>query len=201
MNSVYSNDSYIKEMNEAMEEMKILRFMNPQHSYQIIRNEVTKIVNTEKFQKAITCGSISNCSFCCHDKIMMGKAESEYIKKVIIDKKIIPNKHRITVQNGNTTPKWIDKACPMLLDENEKGQRLCSIYEDRPLICRTHNSSMDPQLCNKENDPKRIIREAKIAILDAFSFTSFALGLGAELDKYASKTMVSMHEMLGKMEF
>jgi Fe-S-cluster containining protein len=29
----------------------------------------------------------------------------------------------------------LQKACPLLLDEDESGK--CSIYKDRPLICRT----------------------------------------------------------------
>jgi Fe-S-cluster containining protein len=194
MNSVYHNPEYTRELDDHLKTMEILLFMDPKISYQTIRGQITKITNTNQFKNAITCGSITSCSFCCHDKIIMGKVEAEHVKSVIIDKKISPNKHRVKVQNANNNVKWIDKACPMLLDENENGQRLCSIYEDRPLICRTHNSSMDPNECNKENDPKKTIREAKIAIVDAFSFTSFRLG--TKLGTDPTNTLVTMHEML-----
>jgi Fe-S-cluster containining protein len=200
MNDVYQNPAYMAEIEQCMDEMKILLSMDPKHSYFIIRNEIQKIVNSDKFQSHIKCGSVSNCSFCCHDKIMMGQIEAEYIKSKIIEKKAIPNKHRVKEQNKSTSVKWIDKACPMLLDENEKGQRLCSIYDDRPLICMTHNSIMEPINCNKEKDPKRNITEAKAAMLDAFSFVSMMLGNGSTV-KDPSGSLVAMHEMLAKMDF
>jgi Fe-S-cluster containining protein len=167
---------------------------DPKKAYLEIRRHLKKITSHEDLKSVVKCGSAKNCSFCCHDTIEMGKIESEYIKNVIREKGIVPNKHRIVQQNSGEKVKWMDKACPMLLDENENGERLCSIYEDRPLICITHNSTEDPQKCNKEFEPNKTIREAKAAIIDALSVVSFTLG---EKNK-KSLTTVKLHRMLNQ---
>jgi Fe-S-cluster containining protein len=179
-----------------MSQIKFLLLEDKKEAYLYIREAVTDLVNSDRIKPHVSCGSATNCSFCCHDKIIMGEVEAEYVKSVIIEKKIVPNIHRIQAQNSFAPIKWIDKACPMLQDENEKGQRLCSIYEDRPLICRTHNSTIDPLRCNKDLYPDQTIREAKFAPLDAFSYTSFSLGQGLN---NPTDSLVTMHEMLYKM--
>lgn len=198
MNEVFNHPVYQRDLNKGIEEMKIFLFMPPDSAYQIIRAQITEIVNSAEFKKEMKCGSIANCSFCCHDTISMGRVEADHIKNVIRRDKIIPNKHRVEAQNNrSTTIKWVDKACPMLLDENEKGQRLCSIYEDRPLICRTHNSSMDPIKCDREKNPNASVREARSGRLDAFYFTSVILG---QTGKPENK-LIGMHQALREMGF
>ncbi|HEY6143725.1 MAG TPA: YkgJ family cysteine cluster protein [Flavobacterium sp.] len=194
MNDVYSNPAYLKEIDDHFTYINKMLSSDPKKAYLEIRKHVRRINSNKELQDAVKCGSVSNCSFCCHDTIMMGKVEAEYIQNVINEKGIVPNKHRVSQQNNGSKIKWMDKACPLLLDENEKGERLCSIYEDRPLICMTHNSTEDPQGCNKEFDPNKVFREAKIAALDALSFSSFLLG---EKDK-RNTTQVALHEMLNQ---
>jgi Fe-S-cluster containining protein len=181
-----------------MNQLSSLLKEKPLDAYFEIRRLIGVVIENKKYKEAVKCGTATNCSFCCHDTIIMGKIEAEYIKGVIKSRKIIPNAHRVKQQNSKNPVKWMDKACPMLLDENEKGQRLCSIYNVRPLICRTHNSIMEPIECNKEDNPKKVLREAKSSAVDALSFTSFMLGNGPER-KDPSETLVSMHEMLFDM--
>ncbi len=193
MNEIFDNPIYKRDLEECVEKMKVLLSFDPLGAYHVIRNYVTEAVNMPEFKDRIKCGTATNCSFCCHDRIDMGKVEAEYIKSVVKAKNIVPNKDRIQKQNSNTTVKWMDKACPLLLDENEKGQRLCSIYEDRPLVCRTHNSTMDPKECNRENDPNKPINEGRSGALDACYYTSVKLGHNGVASK---PNLVSMHEIL-----
>ncbi len=193
MNDIFQNPVYIRDVEESVEKLSVLLTEEPLKAYHILRNFVNEGINVPEFKERISCGSATNCSFCCHDRIDMGKVESEYIKSVIKAKNIIPNKDRIQKQNANTTIKWMDKACPLLLDEDDKGQRLCSIYEDRPLVCRTHNSTMDPEQCNKENDPTREINEGRSGVLDACFYVSVQLG---HFHAASNEELVSMHKML-----
>lgn len=195
MNDVYQNPAYQKEINDAMQKLNVLLHWPPSHAFFEIKRLVEIVLDNKEYKDAITCGTKNNCSFCCHDIIIMGKIESQHIKKVIISRKIAPNIDRVKQQNSNKPIKWMDKACPLLLDENENGQRLCSIYDERPLICRTHNSTMDPSECNKEDNPKKVIREAKITILDGLGMTSFMLGNGSD-KKDPCDSLVKLHEML-----
>lgn len=195
MANVYDNPLYLAEIHENMENFKFLLFKQPVKAYLEIRNAIEVITAKGEYKKELSCGSVTNCSFCCHDRIDMGRVEAEYIKSVIKAKNIIPNKDRIKKQNSLAPVKWIDKACPMLLDENENGQRLCSIYEERPLICRTHNSTQEPEKCKRESLDEVVIRQAHISTLDALSFTSMMLGNGTAI-KDPSNTIVAMHQIL-----
>lgn len=107
------------------------------------------------------------CSSCCHDTILMSPSEANYIKKKIKESGIVGNAERIAKQSSGKPLKWMEKACPYLLDENEEGKRLCSIYEFRPLVCRAHNSTEDPKFCNKEDYPGRFINEGRVIPAEA----------------------------------
>ena len=71
------------------------------------------------------------CSFCCHDLILITATEYNLIKKS--GKK--PDSNLINIQkssNFRSLP-FAQKKCAFLIDNQ------CSIYEDRPLVCRKHN--------------------------------------------------------------
>jgi Fe-S-cluster containining protein len=65
---------------------------------------------------------------------------------------------------------FMARACPMLADENEEGKRLCSIYEARPLVCRTHNSLNEPKYCNRVEHPNAVVQEVRLAETEAITF-------------------------------
>jgi Fe-S-cluster containining protein len=198
MNSVYKNKVYLQEINSYMFEMQdILLDPNLNRAYLSIVRQIQYITQSDRYKSHTKCGGIKNCSFCCHDKILMGEFEANFIKKIIETEKPYYNKERVLKQNSGEELKWTDKACPMLQDLNSDGERLCSIYEHRPLICRTHNSVMDPKECNKENEPNKTISEAKSAALDAFSFT--AIMIGANSSRSNTPDLIGMHEILAKM--
>lgn len=165
-------------------------------AYKVARNQVDGILIQSKLFEHATCSF--GCSFCCHDTIYMSADEGDYIKEVVTKKGVIPNAERIVKQKSFNELKWADKACPLLQDEDENGHRLCSIYEERPLICRTHNSSEDPQKCNKEDDPDRVIRELKIVALDGVILTSFLVGSKEIVN--GEPSIVKLHELWNKMK-
>ena len=81
------------------------------------------------------------CSLCCHDEITLSKTEANYLKPLL--KKTKRNKKILNRQNsrGFKNLTWAEKQCSLL-----KNGR-CSIYNNRPIVCRLHNSSDEPQEC------------------------------------------------------
>jgi Fe-S-cluster containining protein len=190
MNDVYKNPAFLKELEECIEKMKVLTlYPDKEKAYLIIRDRIEEITQSQYYKSHVTCGSIKNCSFCCHDRIIMGKVEAKFIKNIIVENDIKFNVERAKKQSSGDKISWADKACPLLQDVNEQGERLCSIYENRPLICRTHNSVMNAIECNKEHTPNKTITEAKVAVLDAYSITAISL------ENKEGKS-VNMHDLL-----
>jgi Fe-S-cluster containining protein len=119
--------------------------------------------------------------------------EAEYVKFMIKNKNIKGNKKRMKLQSNPANIKWIDKACPYLLDENKDGQRLCSIYEFRPMVCRTHNSAEDPKFCNKGEFPDRTIQEGRIIQMEAITIALMLLS--GELENKDIPDMIPIHKL------
>lgn len=138
---------------------------------QYVQDYASKVLEQAKvFDGATSC---NGCSSCCHSDIPVSRLEGNYIKETLkLNPEILPNKRRLELQKSvsdTTELKWMDKACPMLEDEIE-GKRLCSIYEIRPLICRTHNSIEDPKYCDKSKYPDKIIKEVYLIESEALHF-------------------------------
>lgn len=191
-----ANSEQIKEvMNDFVPILqKFKKEFSPEAGYLQGRFFVDESLKKTKLIEKTSCLG-SKCSFCCHDTIYVSQDEGDYIKKIVAEKGITPNADRINKQKqANPNIKWIDKACPLLLDEDESGQRKCSIYEDRPLICRTHNSTEDPKFCNKEEFPGRTISELKAVMIEGLVMSSMIAGN----KDYTSPQdcLVSLHSIL-----
>ncbi len=134
---------------------------------QYVYDYVDEILKRGGLHEIATCGKTGACSFCCHSTILMSRFEKEYIRKIVKLNGIKPNKERNKLQNNKPEAelKWVDRACPFLSSTDGKGN--CSIYEIRPLVCRTHNSLEDPNKCMKEDDPTVNISEGRIIQAEA----------------------------------
>ncbi|HMC02174.1 MAG TPA: YkgJ family cysteine cluster protein [Flavobacteriaceae bacterium] len=126
------------------------------------------------------------CSFCCHDKIIMSHIEGQHFLSNLKKLNIKPNRGRLKRQNKTKFEnlKWKDKACSFL---GEDGS--CTIYEIRPLICRTHNNignSVDD--CDKSENPNKTVLESYTIEMTARSFALFLLS--------GDKPEVTIHGLL-----
>lgn len=194
---ISGNSEYQQAVSEATDILSaniramMMRGANADEVYIFIRDEVNRIVNHTNYKDSVTCGTAKgDCSFCCHDTILLGRIEAQYIMKVVREKGIKPNMERVNEQMLNPDIKWNQKACSLLLDENEEGKRLCSIYEERPLICRTHNSNENPANCDRSTDPKKIIAETRASIIDALQMVAVLVGMDTR------KPYSSLHETM-----
>jgi Fe-S-cluster containining protein len=92
------------------------------------------------------------CSFCCSGDIPVSSSEASIIISYIKRDNIKIDYSQLTKQKNKSIDKlkFADKKCSLL---DKAG--LCSIYEYRPVVCRTFNSSdTDPEFCNKDKHPK-----------------------------------------------
>ena len=79
-------------------------------------------------------GVCSKCGSCCSTFLPLQKSEIIRLKKLIKRKHLKPHTLPVVVTA-------IDLTCPFLTDECE-----CSIYDDRPYICRTFKCDKKPSV-------------------------------------------------------
>lgn len=73
------------------------------------------------------------CSYCCHIEVSISSLEAAYIQKQT-NRKLAPN---------NQATEFFGTPCPFLDNSN------CSIYLDRPFVCRRHHALFDdPKWCS-----------------------------------------------------
>lgn len=72
-------------------------------------------------------GKCSGCGNCCSDLLPMTDQEIEVIRKYIADNDIKEQKHFPVVARN-----YMDMTCPFRDEKN----KLCTIYEVRPTICK-----------------------------------------------------------------
>ena len=132
---------------------KDIQFFNPWHEAKVAAFSVAPV--QVKFQKlqAIT-SKISEmvspktacrngCSYCCYQAVSISEIEAKAISKFIGKEYTKPNYSNV-YENRN---KYRGVACPFL--KNGK----CGVYEQRPLICRTHiNLSQFSEICKVGSD-------------------------------------------------
>lgn len=72
-----------------------------------------------------TCkGKCSKCGECCSNLLPLTNAEIRHLREIVKKRKLKPHYH--ILYNAK-----YDMTCPFLNDQNK-----CSIYEDRPYICK-----------------------------------------------------------------
>lgn len=130
---------------------------------------------TDAMKEGSSCKG-KGCSFCCHDEIIMSGIEAEHIRGVL--GKVKPHEQRLKIQNEfdyeNLT--FEQKKCSLL---DESGN--CKIYDDRPLICRTHNTTDEIELCKEdENGNKQFHGQLMSVNVEAVQLALFLESRGYE---------------------
>ncbi len=93
-----------------------------------------------------------SCSACCHTQVSVTNDEAEYLSDLIIQgKKMNWTNLHVQKDAGDDTQKFMKipyhfRSCIFLNDLNA-----CSIYEDRPLVCRTNSVVGDPSQCKNDD--------------------------------------------------
>jgi Fe-S-cluster containining protein len=171
-NTLIENQDLI--FRQAMEYVPILKEIYELHGgnamIQYAHDECQRMLERKELFKETSCQG--SCSFCCHQDIMMSKLEADYTREILKLNNLVPDPIRSKLQRElpKESLNFMARACPMLADENEEGKRLCTIYEARPLVCRTHNSLNEPKFCNGVDYPNAVIQEVRLAETEAITF-------------------------------
>ena len=185
-------------MKRAMEILLMLKEVYHSHGANVMiqyaHEQCQELLDRKELFKETSCQG--SCSFCCHDTINMTKLEANYIKEILSINKLTPDPTRSKLQRElpKESLNFMARACPLLADENEEGKRLCSIYEARPLVCRTHNSRNEPKFCNRVDYPTMSIQEVRMAETEAITFAIIMLEQQLGLHKLIPE-FVSMHNI------
>ena len=92
------------------------------------------------------------CSDCCHMNTMIYEHEAIRLAEVT-RRKMVRLAYRPINEVFAHGAKFNGKPCPFLREDR------CSVYEDRPLVCRTHHSLLDnPTSCNMDIPSAKQIR-------------------------------------------
>ncbi len=101
--------------------------------YQNLQLETDQITSqlTERYQPYLQCGA--GCSGCCQHHLSLFPVEAANVKNAI--QNLSPEKQaQVRAQAQEVIAKEIHSesvTCPLLIEDN------CSVYEARPIICRT----------------------------------------------------------------
>lgn len=83
--------------------------------------------------KDFTCnGKCSKCGACCSNLLPLTKVEIKRLKRLVKRKNLKPHRH-------NVANAIYDMTCPFLTSDHK-----CSIYDERPVICKIF-------LCSKQS--------------------------------------------------
>jgi Fe-S-cluster containining protein len=142
----------------------------------------------QKGTEAISC--TAGCAACCHARVDISKHEKRLLLTHLKQHKIKVNKDRLSVQaQALREGRWdqlpfADRRC-VFLDENSR----CSIYENRPLLCRRYFVTSLKEHCYDENW-SQIARVTDSdadgflpAVFTKFKFEALPVFLSENLDK------------------
>lgn len=121
------------------------------------------------------------CNHCCYSEVGITEDEAETLTKEI-DKGVFFDEDLLKVQNAHKRNggKWIELAfekrrCPFL---GRNG--LCSVYENRPSVCRTNNALLSDENCRTDDGTekkKHLVKTIKANML-IMAFFAFAQSTG-----------------------
>ena len=142
------------------------------HEYDILKQQLTKKISalTKILAHGLNCRA--GCADCCMGFSVLA-IEAEQISQAF---KTLPKETRqqISSQAGKDT-----KKCPLLING------LCTVYENRPIICRTHGlplayineeqQAIEVSVCPLNFTPDYEFTQEQLLFMDEFNSELFAL--------------------------
>lgn len=202
MNQENYNNFYAENVEELRTEVarllpifeEMLKEKGPIYLVEYAYNYVDDILKQVKLSEKTSCGS--GCSFCCHSIIYSSQFEHDYIKMQTKKHSIKGDKKRSKLQNSKTEAqlKWVEKACKYLSSTDGKG--FCTIYEIRPLVCRTHNSTDITELCNKDKFNGIPNQEARLIQTEAVLITLALMDENSDETKNNNLRLIPIHKIM-----
>jgi Fe-S-cluster containining protein len=117
-----------------------------------------EILSDPIVEKHLTCKK--GCSFCCHTQVSVTEDEATLLADLVVrgETHIDFQKLHTQMSAGNSAKNWFSlrhesRGCVFL---DEEGA--CSIYQDRPSVCRTNHVVSDASYCDTSDGKEKPIR-------------------------------------------
>ncbi|PIK14990.1 YkgJ family cysteine cluster protein [Halobacteriovorax sp. JY17] len=170
-----SQSEMIKIMNDVIK--KIKKLSSPSRRARFVHKEVNRKI-TELFKDSAVERNVScreGCSACCHTQVSISDDEAQLLHKIVQDgHKIDLERLKNQSKASKSSATWYrlsyqERAC-IFLDENKS----CSIYDSRPMVCRTNHVVGDPKDCSTEDGLEHSVKllntfEADMVVMAGFS--------------------------------
>ncbi len=121
------------------------------HVHKEIEKHLAENLSDPIVAKHVSCKQ--GCTACCHTQVSVSHDEAFLLFNLIKSKKVKVDIDKLALQSqsGNNASDWYkldykDRGC-IFLDQ----QGSCTVYKDRPGVCRTNYSVSDPSLCSTED--------------------------------------------------
>jgi Fe-S-cluster containining protein len=161
----------LKKLKKISSPVKRARYLHKE-----VNKKLTLLFKDKSVQKHISCRK--GCSACCHTQVSVTDDEAELLAKLVENGiKIDFNKLKNQAKNSKSSSTWYsqpfeDRGC-VFLDENKE----CSVYNDRPSVCRTNHVVGDPKDCSTKDGKVKSVQllntfEADMAIMAGFGSCS-----------------------------
>lgn len=115
------------------------------------------------------------CSACCHSQVSMNADEAELLALKVVRGEVSIDVERLVRQAeaGNDAKEWYqlkyaERGCVFLNSEGE-----CSVYADRPGVCRTNYAVSTSEFCSTEDGIEKPIRLLNTQAADMIIAASF----------------------------
>lgn len=115
------------------------------------------------------------CSACCHTQVAVTVDEAEHLAKKVLSGSVEINRNLLHLQAklSDDYDQWMrlpyeSRRCVFLGAENS-----CSVYEDRPAVCRTNYALSEPQYCETKDgvtQPQRLLLTVDADLVVALVF-------------------------------
>lgn len=169
-----------------------------------IDKKIDKLFQDPLISKHVSCKK--GCAACCTSEVAVTEDEAMLLaKKVLNGHEINFNYLEIQAIAKNDSSKWLNisnetRRCVFLNRNNE-----CSVYENRPAVCRTNHVVSDPEFCSTSDGNTRSIHllkthEADMIIVGAF-LSSSENGILPYMLKKSIDKLKTVREMLAPSPF
>lgn len=156
----------LKKLNKNHDPVKRARYV-----HRIVDELNEYIFNDPQVKTLSPC--TSGCSACCHTQVSVNQDEADLLAS-LVKSGVNIDMNRLSVQMAtkNSTAAWNalsyeERKCVFLDSENR-----CSVYADRPSVCRTNAVLGDASQCDTSDGPKptRLVKtpEADLAIYASY---------------------------------
>ena len=160
---------------------KLKRIKNPikkaQYIHEQVDEKMKEVLSDELANKLIQCQK--GCTSCCHTQVSVTQDEAKLLASRVKEGVSVDlRKLILQAEAGNSGEEFLKlshdlRACVFL---NEAGQ--CSVYEDRPSVCRTNYVISDPKLCDTSSGENSVsllkTEEADMVVYGSFDYAKRA---------------------------